>query len=64
MLHGASYVLQTAALENALDYETLVPFFVDVRYVDIPEEPLIKRAYKIPTFVRDFHLFLLTVSDT
>ena len=56
MLHGAPYVLQAAALEDSLDYETLVPLFVDVRYVDIPEESLVKGAYKIPAIVRDFHL--------
>ncbi len=57
MLYGVSYVFQAAALKDTLDYETLVPLFVNVRNVDIPEEPLVKSAYKIPSIVRDFHLF-------
>ncbi len=56
MLNGVPDVFQAAALEDALDYEPLVPFFIDIRYVDIPEEPLVKGVYKIPAIVSDFHL--------
>ena len=48
-------VLQTAAFENSLDYETAMPLLVDVIDVNIPEEPLVEVFYKFTWLLGFFH---------